>query len=66
MAPDEGIKGVSGIAVSAGTRRGYSFPMIRLSRKSRMSESRQEAVEETKESPAKHTEEKAEGVDITV
>lgn len=66
MAPDEGIKGVSGIAVSAGTRRGYSFPIIRLARKPRISESRQEAAEEAKESPAKHAEEKSDGVDITV
>lgn len=66
MAPDEGIKGVSSIAVSAGTRRGYSFPIVRLARRPKTSEANQDTVEETKTTPSKNSEEKSEGVDITV
>ncbi|MCE5311903.1 MAG: hypothetical protein LLF86_01985 [Nitrospiraceae bacterium] len=66
MAADEGIKGVSGIAISAGTRRGHAFPIVRLARKPKVTDLHKESMEEVKENPEKHPEEKSEGVDITV
>ncbi|MBN2654467.1 MAG: hypothetical protein JXR79_05065 [Nitrospirae bacterium] len=66
MATEDGIKGISAIAVSAGTRKGYSFPQSRIMRKRTPAKGEEKGAERLAGTPEKNAEEKKAGVDITV
>ncbi|MDX9714391.1 MAG: hypothetical protein RBT37_03075 [Dissulfurispiraceae bacterium] len=66
MATEDGIKSISAITVSAGTRKGYAFPQSRVNRKRTPAKEEEKGAENLTATLEQNAEEKKEGIDIRV